>query len=117
MVVLLEFVGLGNLGSALIWTFIAAALAILVGLILIVINLTKLVVGYLMGSYILNQFSPSLAENPLWPLLLGILLIVILISIPILGGFINLLIAVAGVGALLLLWRNTRPLSEKTAVF
>ena len=114
--VVLAIIGLGSLGGSLFWIVAALVFAFFVAFAIILLYLTKLIVGYLLGHAILNRLSPTLAENPIWSLLLGILLVVIVISLPFVGGLANLLIAILGIGALFLLWRSRSELSEKLAV-
>ena len=59
--------------------------------------------------------SPTLADTPYWPLLLGLLLVLAVIAIPYLGGLVNWIIAIVGVGALWLLWRSNKVTAEKIA--
>ncbi|MCP4423589.1 MAG: hypothetical protein GY803_03760 [Chloroflexi bacterium] len=104
----------GNLSGVVIFVLLAAIFAFMVVFVLTLLYLTKIVVGYFVGSFILQKVNPELAETPYWPLLLGLLLVVIIIAVPYLGGLLNLLIAMAGVGALWLLLREGKASKEKT---
>ncbi|WP_420630291.1 hypothetical protein [Candidatus Leptofilum sp.] len=105
----------GNLSSALIFVLLAFIFAFMVAFVLILLYLTKIIVGYFVGHQILQRVSPTLADTPYWPLLLGLLLVVIVIAIPWLGGLVNWIIAIVGVGALWLLWRSGKVPVEKSA--
>ena len=103
----------GNLSSVVIFVLLAFILAFMVAFVLVLIYLTKIIVGYFVGRQILQRFSPTLADTPYWPLLLGLLLVVAVIAIPWLGGLVNWIIAIVGVGALWLLWRSGKAPAEK----
>jgi cytoskeletal protein CcmA (bactofilin family) len=105
----------GNLSSAVIFVLLAVIIAFMVAFVLVLLYLTKIIVGYFVGHLILQQVSPTLADTPYWPLLLGLLLVVVVIAIPWLGSLVNWIIAVVGVGALWLLWRSDKIPKEKIA--
>ena len=109
---LLQF---GNLSSAVIFVSLAVGFAFMVVFVLVLLYLTKIIVGYFVGHQILQRLSPTLADTPYWPLLLGLLLIVAVIAIPWLGGLVNWIIALVGVGALWLMWRSGKVPVEKIA--
>ena len=77
--------------------------------------LAAAIVGYFVGHQILQRVNPTLADTPYWPLLLGLLLVVVVIAIPWLGSLVNWIIAIVGVGALWLLWRSNKIPKEKIA--
>lgn len=91
---------LGNLGGALIWLGITVVLTLLVSFGLAAAFLAKLVVGYLLGFLLLERINAAWVEKPVWPLLAGLLLLALLLSIPILGWLINLVTTLFGLGAL-----------------
>ncbi|MAT97444.1 MAG: hypothetical protein CL608_09905 [Anaerolineaceae bacterium] len=105
----------GNLSSAVIFVLLAFILAFMVAFVLVLLYLTKIIVGYFVGHQLLQRVSPTLADTPYWPLLLGLLLVVVVIAIPWLGGLVNWIIAIVGVGALWLLWRSDKVPVEKIA--
>ncbi len=96
---------------------IAGAILVMVfmALFLILLYLTKIVVGYALGLWILRKLNSGLAEKPVWPLALGTLIVIILITLPYAGALISLLIAMLGLGALWLNWRALPASLEKTA--
>ncbi len=85
----------------------AVLIVVFVAIFLIFLYLTKIVVGYALGLWILRKLNSSLAEKPLWPLVLGTLIVIILIALPYIGGLINLIIAMLGLGTL---WLNRQVL-------
>ncbi|MCA9927273.1 MAG: hypothetical protein KC419_02300 [Anaerolineales bacterium] len=102
----------GNLGSAVVFVMLAVVFAFMVAFVLVLLYLTKIIVGYFVGHQILQRVSPALADTPYWPLLLGLLLVVAVIALPWLGGLVNWIIAIVGVGALWLLWRDKVPVEK-----
>ena len=102
----------GNLGSAVVFVMLAVVFAFMVVFVLVLLYLTKIIVGYFVGHQILQRVSPALADTPYWPLLLGLLLVVAVIALPWLGGLVNWIIAIVGVGALWLLWRDKVPVEK-----
>lgn len=97
----------GNLGSAAVFVMLSVVFAFMVAFVLVLLYLSKIIVGYFIGQQILQRVSPTLTDIPYWPLLLGLLLIVAVIAIPWLGALVNWIVAIAGVGALWLLWRSS----------
>ncbi len=63
----------------------------------------KIVVGYWLGNLLLHRIKPESNVNRFAAVALGMLFVGLLASIPFVGGLINLLIIVAGLGALALL--------------
>jgi cytoskeletal protein CcmA (bactofilin family) len=67
--------------------------------------LAKVIVGYVGGQAILGRLSPRTAERMIWSVLAGIGAIVVVTALPVLGGLVNLLVSMAGLGAMWLAWR------------
>jgi len=105
----------GNLSAILMFVLLAFVIAFMVAFVLVLLYLTKIIVGYFIGDFILQRISPTLAETPYWSLLLGLLLVVLVIAVPYVGGLLNWLIAIVGVGTLWLLWRGDKVPAEKMA--
>ncbi|MCB8978748.1 MAG: hypothetical protein H6657_15115 [Ardenticatenaceae bacterium] len=117
-ILLASFFGMlqfGNLSGAVIFVSLAVGFAFMVAFVLVLLYLTKIIVGYFVGHQILQRLSPTLADTTYWSLLLGLLLVVAVIAIPYLGGLVNWIIAIVGVGALWLLWRSNKVPAEKIA--
>jgi len=60
------------------------------------------IVGYLLGSMILNLFMPTKADNTIMCTAVGLALIWLVTLIPIIGSIIIFLIGLCGTGALTL---------------
>lgn len=118
---LLGLIGLGSLATALILVTIALLGSLLVLFALLLLYVTKVVIGDLTGRAILGRLNLGLAESRVWPMILGVLIIAFLVSIPFLGPVINFVIMLFGLGAVVLM-RRTRsapagnpPVAEEAA--
>jgi hypothetical protein len=65
-----------------------------------------LIIAYLVGRLILQRLAPRYADRAIWSLVLGVVLYVLVRSIPVLGWFIGLLMTLAGLGAMWMLFRE-----------
>ncbi len=74
--------------------------------VLAVVYGSKLIVTYTIGRSILQRFVPSLADKAIWSLVLGVVLYVMLRSIPVLGWWIGALMTLIGLGAMWMLFRE-----------
>ena len=73
---------------------------------LLVAYISKLVVSVAAGKFILQKLAPQYADSKAWSLVVGVLIYVLLRSIPILGWFIGLLVTLAGMGAMWLYYQS-----------
>jgi len=69
---------------------------------------SKVVVAFLLGMLIVKKLLPQYAENKVWLLVTGVLIYVLLRSIPFLGWLIGLLVTLLGLGAIWLVFREDR---------
>jgi hypothetical protein len=106
LAILLGVLTLGNLAGSVVWLGIAIVVALAVIFGLIVTYLSKIVVGYWGGRLVLNSINPKWAANPIWPVLLGVLIVAILMAIPFVGWLLGLIITLFGLGTLWLLSRK-----------
>ncbi|MFM8320480.1 MAG: hypothetical protein ACKOC5_06150, partial [Chloroflexota bacterium] len=74
--------------------------------------LSKALVASLVGGLILRRFLPRLAQQRLPALVLGLLIYVILVSLPYLGFTVGLLVTMLGLGSM---WLGRRPALDKPA--
>jgi hypothetical protein len=111
--VLFSVVTLGKLFAAILFGG-SSALVLLVTLLGLLISYgTKLIVSYLIGKLILRRLVPRVAERTIWPLTLGIVLYVLVTSIPCLGDVIGFIVILVGLGAIWLLIRQSRSAPEE----
>ncbi|MBN1979814.1 MAG: polymer-forming cytoskeletal protein [Anaerolineae bacterium] len=109
---LLAAVTLGELSTAVIFAG-ASALVLAVTLFSLTVSYgTKLIVAYLIGRPIVKRLAPGSAERVFRPLLLGIVLYLLVRSIPCVGGIAWVITTLIGLGALWLLFRQRRSAPE-----
>jgi len=109
------FLTLGGVSGSIIWLGILTLFAATVLFVLAASYLTKIVVGDMMGKWILNRTSPTLAEHKTWPMVIGVTVLIIIIELfrfPLLplgffGWLINFSVILCGLGALWIWGRET----------
>ncbi|HMD87973.1 MAG TPA: polymer-forming cytoskeletal protein [Anaerolineaceae bacterium] len=115
--ILLGIFTLGGLG----WTFFgvtgsALGLALAIFTLLVTYG-SKLIVAYLVGSWIVNSLFPQATHVPVWSMLLGVAVYVFLSSIPVLGFLIAFVVIIIGLGAIWLTFRSQKtPLTPASPV-
>jgi hypothetical protein len=62
--------------------------------------ITTIVIGLLLGQLIFRALNSSAEESRWWPMLLGVVILVILTAVPILGWLVKLGIVLLGLGAI-----------------
>lgn len=121
LLALLIAVGVGLMaitfrGLALTWggiTISALSLAFWI-FILLVAYASKVIVAYWGGRWLLRRFLPK-AQRRIWPLLLGLTLLVLLIAIPYAGWAISFAVTFVGMGAVALVYLESRRAGLVTA--
>lgn len=106
---------LGGLSGTVIWLGILAIFAGIVGFVLVTSYVTKVLVGSVLGKWILKNTMPNLAENKYWPMIVGVIVLVFviglltfpLVSIGFFGWLVNFAVILFGLGALWL-WGRER---------
>jgi cytoskeletal protein CcmA (bactofilin family) len=98
---------LSSLSGTIIWVGILMLFALILGFVLATSFLTKIVVGWLGGRWILSRFNPALGEHKVWPLVVGVVIVAVLVSLPFVGWLFSLLMIFAGLGAMWL-WARER---------
>jgi hypothetical protein len=68
--------------------------------------ISKIIVSFLVGRWIVSQIKPEWAEKPWLPLILGVIIFAALAAIPWLGSLIAFIVILFGLGALWLLGLN-----------
>jgi hypothetical protein len=104
---------LGQLSGTVIWVGLLTLFALIVGFVLVTSFVAKVVFGTALGKGILLRLNPRLAEHRYWPMVVGILLtlaVIALLSFPLipgfLGGLLNFVVILCGLGALWLWGRD-----------
>lgn len=91
---------LGGMSGSIIWIGLLSIFALTVGFVLVTSFLTKIVVAWLGGKMIFNSLSPALVENKIWPLVLGVSIVALITSLPLVGWLFSLITMFLGLGAL-----------------
>ena len=105
---------LGAVTGAIIWVGILLLFAMTVGFVLVTSYLTKIVVGEWIGKWILGKLNPSLAGHKVWPMVLGVVIVVAvvgllrfpLVPLGFFGWLVNFAVILFGLGALWLWGRE-----------
>ena len=104
---------LGSLSGTIIVLGILALFGLIVGFVLATSFVAKIVFGMALGKWILARANSPLAENRYWPMVIGVAItiaVIALLSFPLipgfLGGLLNFIIVLFGLGALWLWGRE-----------
>ena len=99
------FLTLGGV-TLTIWGIGLSALALVFGIFLFLVAFgSKIIVAYFIGLLILERMAPRAVERRIWPLLVGLIIFVLLCSIPIFGWAIGLIVTFFGLGAIWLVYQ------------
>ncbi len=97
---------LGSLSGMIIVLGILVFIALILAFIIVVAYVTKIIVSVLGGNLILARAKPEWVNHKVYPLLVGVIILSLIISIPVIGWFIKLIIVLFGLGALWILGRE-----------
>ena len=108
MILLVVIVGLATLGGLVLpvaGTFMVLESALVVGFSIIAIYITKVAFSYLIGWLILKNTASGWVDRAmgLIPLLIGLVIFVLVRSIPFLGALFSFVVTIFGLGAIWLL--------------
>jgi hypothetical protein len=102
--------------SSLAWPVFWGGLGMLVTLFTLfqvaITFLSKAIVAYLVGTFILSKIASHIMQYRILPLLLGLLIYVPLAAIPYLGTFIGLVVTLLGLGTI---WLSRKQVSQPAA--
>lgn len=108
---------LGGLSATIVWVGILLLFALILGFVLATTFLAKIVFGMTLGKWILEKFHSPLAEHRFWPMVIGVAVtvaVIALLTFPLipgfLGGLLNFVIILFGVGAV---WLWLRQIIQK----
>lgn len=110
--VIFGFLTLGGISGTIIWVGILAIFELIVGFVLVTSFLTKILVGWLSGKWIINRLNPALADHKVWPLLLGVFIVALAIALPYVGWLFGWFTMFLGLGTLWIwgrdLWQSRK---------
>lgn len=84
--------------------------------VVLVSDISKVLVAFLAGRWIVEKLSPQYHGSPFLPLFVGVLVYVILTAIPFIGWIFSFAATIIGMGALWMLFRNHTKRSEPVMV-
>ena len=114
--IIFGFLSLGGLSGIIVALGLLTLFALVVGFILTVSYLTKIIVSVLSGKLILARVKPELANHKVWPLVVGVILLSLIMSIPFVGWLVKLIVVLFGLGALWLLGRDQFGKKEEAVI-
>jgi cytoskeletal protein CcmA (bactofilin family) len=107
---------LGGLSGSIIVLSLLALFALIVGFVLATTFLAKIVFGLTLGKWLLVKLNSPLATHRYWPMVIGVaitVVVVALLTFPLipgfLGGLLNFLVVLFGLGAVWLWGRGILP--------
>lgn len=112
--VIFGWITLGGISGTIVWVGIFLLFAAILGFVLVTLFLTKIIVAWQGGKWLIGRFNPSLAEHKVWPLVLGAVILALLVELPWVGWLIGLVVMFLGLGALWL-WGRERWQMRRTA--
>jgi cytoskeletal protein CcmA (bactofilin family) len=106
---------LGGISGTIIWLGILSMFALTVAFVLATAYVSKIVVGTAIGKWIFSKTNPSLAEHGFWPMIVGVIIIVLvvglfnfpLVPLGFFGWLLNFVVVLFGLGSLWL-WGRER---------
>ncbi len=107
LAVLFGVIGLGAIGGVIMGIGIMLLSLELIVYVLVLAFLGYIIVGWLIGKRIISGDS-----NPIIPLAVGTLIIMLLSAIPGIGGLVGLIAGVVGLGALWMWWRGRNTVAD-----
>jgi len=105
VIVVAVIFGLLSLGALTGLTLLAGLPALglaFVAILFVVSYLCQAIIAYLGGRWIVNYIRPEWRNRISAPLLIGLFILGLLIAVPVLGGLLQFLVILAGLGAIIL---------------
>jgi hypothetical protein len=116
-VVVSLFLRLLTLSGLARWSFLTGFMAGAAGFLSLGLSwvyITRVLASIAIGAAILQAFRSQAASGRWWPFVLGVVVLVLVTSIPILGRLISWLASLAGLGSFWL-WVRGKPAEAPTA--
>ncbi len=114
--IILAFISLGGLAGFAFWSGTSALVVFLTFFGMMISLGSKVLVSYLVGHWIMRQFTKNTNVNPYLSLLLGVIVYTLLRAIPVFGWLVAAVVIVIGLGATWLYLFNLRKNSAPLAV-
>ncbi|MBT3320945.1 MAG: polymer-forming cytoskeletal protein [Anaerolineae bacterium] len=97
---------LGSLSGMIIIVGMLLFVILILAFVIATAYLTKIIVSVLGGNLILARTKPEWVNHKVYPLLVGVILLSLIISIPLVGWLIKFVVILLGLGALWILGRE-----------
>jgi len=97
---------LGGLSAGVLFTGLGGITIIVTLFLLITAYVTKVIVSFWAGRWIMTKIKPDSADNPYAALIVGVIILVLLVSIPLLGGLLKIAVTCLGLGAIVLIGKS-----------
>ncbi len=97
---------LGELSRVILTAGFSSLGLILAAFGLLVSYGSKIVVAYMVGKLLIRWLAPKVEEQPIWPMIVGVLLYTFLRAIPVVGFAIGIFVSLIGIGAMWLAYQD-----------
>jgi len=97
---------LGELSRVILTVGFSSLGLILAAFGLLVSYGSKIVVAYMVGKLLIRWLAPKFDDQPIWPLIIGVLLYTFLRAIPFVGFAVGVFVTLIGIGAMWLAYRD-----------
>jgi len=97
---------LGELSRVILTAGFSSLGLILAAFGLLVSYGSKIVVAYMVGKLLIRWLAPKVEEQPIWPMIVGVLLYTFLRAIPVVGFAIGIFVTLIGIGAMWLAYQD-----------
>lgn len=105
---------LDALGSMVLGVGIGLMAIATAAFIIVISYVTKVIAAILLGRLILERPVPEQAHTRIWPLLVGVVVYVLLRSIPFVGWLVGVIATLLGMGAIWLTYKQGQPAVAET---
>ena len=100
LTVILGILTLNQLSSTMFFLGLAAIILILTSFGILLTFISKFILAFWFGGWVLNKFKSIKENKDIWRLITGIILFLILSAIPIFGWIFGVIISLIGIGAI-----------------
>ncbi len=111
-VLALIYISLPSLAWIFFWGVLGLFIALFSLFLIVTTFVTKTIVAYWVGEFILSKLAPQSLRYKALPLLLGLLIYVPLASVPYLGFFVGLVVTLLGLGTIWLTRKQVEGTSD-----
>ena len=107
-------VTLGELSRVVLTVGFSSLALIMAAFGLLVSYGSKIVVAYMVGKLLIRWLAPKFEDQPIWPMIIGVLLYTFLRAIPFLGFAIGVFVTLVGIGAMWLAYQDYKLLESSS---